>query len=162
MSQIPSAFLETIIACLLPYFAPSAANLDEARLEIIETLAEYGTRNRSEMLLAAQVIALGMTTLDVLADARTAEMSVSQRTRCAGCGSALNRSALRTQAFLDQRLAAQVPSAQVPSAQVPSVQGDERPQANASQQLWAGAMIDTLHKMGLPLHAAQGQPRQSG
>ena len=157
MSQIPSAFLETIIACLLPYFAPSAANLDEARLEIIETLAEYGTRNRSEMLLAAQVIALGMTTLDVLADARTAEMSVSQRTRCAGCGSALNRSALRTQAFLDQRLAAQVPS-----AQVPSVQGDERPQANASQQLWAGAMIDTLHKMGLPLHAAQGQPRQSG
>jgi hypothetical protein len=162
MSQTPSAFLETIIASLLPYFAPAAANLDEARIEIIETLAEYGTRTRGEMLLAAQVIALGMTTIDVLANARAAELSLSQRTRCAGCGNALNRSGLRTQAYLDQRLAAKVPPAEGEDLQRA---GPPHARANTGTNnghLWAGAMIDTLREMGIPLDTAPGQPVQSG
>ena len=41
----------------------------------------YETRTRAEMLQAAHIIAFGMTTLDVLAEAKTAEMSQSMRLR---------------------------------------------------------------------------------
>ena len=102
----PGAFLETIIAFLLPYFAGAAADIDDARSEILDTLACYATRTRAEMLQAAQIIAFGMTTLDVLAEARVAEMSPSMRIRYRGCANGLNRSTLQTEKALDLRLPA--------------------------------------------------------
>src|SRR5271165_2318877 len=110
MAQRPNAYLETIIAFLMPYFATAAADTYEARSEIIDTLASYATRTRAEMLLAAHIIAFGMTTLDVLAEAKTAEMSVSMRLRYRGCANSLNRSTLQTEKALDQRLARELPA----------------------------------------------------
>src|ERR1700722_11665729 len=181
MALRPAAFLETIIACLMPYFAGEATT-QEARSEIIDTLASYATRTRSEMLQAAQIIALGMTTLDVLAEAKTAEMSPSMRLRYRGCANGLNRSTLGTEKALDQRLACELPAApetmpelinDFPDAEVqtaveharaaiethhdrlpgvcPAIGAGQTTQEERSKRLWAGAMIETLTQMGIPV-----------
>jgi hypothetical protein len=109
--SLPSAFLESVIAFLLPYVATAAKDMRDARNEIIELLGSYGTRTRSEMLQAAQIIAFSMTTLDVLAEAKTAEMSQSMRLRYRSCANGLNRSTMRTEKVLDERLAYDPPPA---------------------------------------------------
>jgi hypothetical protein len=111
MSQQPSLFLESVIAFLMPYFSIHASNVRAARSEILDTIASYDTRIRAEMLQAAQIIALGMTTLDVLAEAKTAEMSQSMRIRYRGCANGLNRSTLNTEKALDRRLDCNLPAA---------------------------------------------------
>lgn len=176
------AFLETIIIFLMPYFIMVAADVKEARAEILETLGSYATRTRAEMLQAAQIIALGMTTLDVLADAKSMEMSVSMRIRYRGCANGLNRATLQTEKALDQRLACDPPVADEPMpepindlADVPAAveqvqatinQHRSRLPANPpagpatredrNKRLWASAMMDTLKQMGIP--AAQQAP----
>jgi hypothetical protein len=109
MSPQPNFFLESIITFLLPYFSIHAADLRGARSEILDTLTSYATRTRAEMLQAAQIIALGMTTLDVLAEAKTAEMSQSMRIRYRSCANGLNRSTLNTEKALDRRLDCELP-----------------------------------------------------
>lgn len=185
MAQRPGAFLETIIAFLLPYFAGAAADMHEARTEILDTLASYATRTRAEMLQAAQIIAFGMTTLDVLAEARTAEMSPSMRIRYRGCANGLNRSTLQTEKALDQRLAGDVPiapdpmpeplndvqeadvAAAIEQAQAeidayrnrahPAVVGtDAETHSELSKKLWAGAMMDTLKQLGIEVQPVPG------
>lgn len=185
MSQ-PRAFLETIIAFLLPYFIAPGSDVHDIRHEIIETLASYGTRTRAEMLQAAQIIALGMTTLDVLAEAKTAEMSAPVRLRYHGCANALNRSTLRTEQALDQRLACELPAAEFSpdlindlsdaeaqsavehalgaiethndrlAAGRPATRAHPMAQENRDKRLWAGAMIDTLKQMGIPAQPVPG------
>jgi hypothetical protein len=109
MALRSSSFLETIIAFLLPYFTDAAMDKHKARSEIIDTLDSYETRTRAEMLQAAHIVALGMTTLDVLAEAKTAEMSQSMRLRYRGCANNLNRSTLQTEKALDERLVRELP-----------------------------------------------------
>jgi hypothetical protein len=111
MALRPNSFLETIIAFLMPYFIGASRDKREARSEILDTLAAYETRTRAEMLQAAHIIAFGMTTLDVLAEAKTAEMSQSMRLRYRGCANNLNRSTLQTEKALDQRLGDEIPAA---------------------------------------------------
>jgi hypothetical protein len=111
MALRPNSFLETIIAFLMPYFIAASRDKQEARSEILDTLAAYETRTRAEMLQAAHIIAFGMTTLDVLAEAKTAEMSQSMRLRYRGCANSLNRSTLQTEKALDQRLGDEIPAA---------------------------------------------------
>jgi hypothetical protein len=113
MARPPNSFLETIIAFLMPYFVAASMDKREARSEILDTLAAYETRTRAEMLQAAHIIAFGMTTLDVLAEAKTAEMSQSMRLRYRSCANSLNRSTLRTEQALDQRLGDEIPAAPV-------------------------------------------------
>ena len=186
MALRPAAFLETIIAFLMPYFAGEVITTHEARSEIIDTLASYATRTRAEMLQAAQIIALGMTTLDVLAEAKTAEMSPSMRIRYRGCANGLNRSTLQTEKALDLRLAGDVPMTPgpMPDPMVDLREADvkaaiEQAQAKIdtyrngahsaatsanpatlderSKRLWTDAMMDTLKQMGVPI-----QPVPSG
>ena len=52
MALPPNSFLETIIAFLLPYFSAASMDKNEARSEILDTLACYETRTRAEMLQA--------------------------------------------------------------------------------------------------------------
>jgi hypothetical protein len=111
MALPPNSFLETIIAFLMPYFSAASRDKQEARSEILDTLAAYETRTRAEMLQAAHIIAFGMTTLDVLAEAKTAEMSQSMRLRYRSCANSLNRSTLQTEKALDQRLGDEIPAA---------------------------------------------------
>jgi hypothetical protein len=168
VSLKPSAFLETIIVFLLPYFTIGTADPIEARTEILETLASYATRTRAEILQAAQIVAFGMTTLDVLAEARTAGMSMSMRIRFRGCANGLNRSTLQTEKALDHRLACDPPRApeptpepvsDIPNPAMPVALNrsyDARPAIGTApeelnRQLWAGAMMDTVTRMGIPL-----------
>jgi hypothetical protein len=67
------------------------------------------------MLQAAHIIALGMTTLDVLAEAKTAEMSPSMRLRHRSCANSLNRATLQTEKALDLRLGDEVLPASDPT-----------------------------------------------
>jgi hypothetical protein len=174
----PSAFLESIIAFLLPYVTTAAKDVRDARNEIIETLDCYGTRTRSEMLQAAHIIALGMTTLDVLAEAKTADMSPSMRLRYRICANGLNRSTLRTEKALDERLAYDPPSApetipepvnDVPDADLETAIKHARAAIDArrervsasrpdtrNNQRWAGATIDTPKQMGVPVQSTPG------
>src|ERR1700684_570087 len=105
MARPPNSFLETIIAFLLPYFIAASRDKQEARSEILDTLAAYETRTRAEMLQAAHIIAFGLTALDVLAEAKTAEMSQSMRLRYRSCAKGFKRTTLRTEKGLDERLA---------------------------------------------------------
>ncbi|HEY4042945.1 MAG TPA: hypothetical protein VGM32_14025 [Rhodopila sp.] len=170
MPPIPSAFLETLIALLLPHFTAACADIHDTRREIIETLGAYPTRTRAEMLQAARIIALGMTTLDALAESRTPEISQSLRIRCRSCANSLNRSTIATEKALDRRLACDLPTTNGQAADVqatPAGGGDPIDpratraaiappvQAQRNQQLWAGAMIDTLRQMGIPTAAAR-------
>src|SRR5271168_4036378 len=176
MALRPNSFLETIIAFLLPYFSAAAADIREARSEIIDTLASYATRTRAEMLQAAHIIALGMTTLDVLAEAKTTEMSQSMRLRYRGCANSLNRSTLQTEKALDQRLGDELPAAPAEMQEpvddmreaeiMAAIQqykakiDSQRPRAHPTTgphlptdqtwnpELWASAMIDSLQQRG--------------
>jgi hypothetical protein len=88
-----SLFIERIIRFLLPYFTAISPDLDLARQEIMETLTSYGARTRSEMLNAAQTIALGgFAALDALREASAADMPAPLRLRFLGCANNLNRS----------------------------------------------------------------------
>ena len=175
----PNSFLETIIAFLLPYFSAASRDKHEARSEIIDTLASYETRTRAEMLQAAHIIALGMTTLDVLAEAKTAEMSQSMRLRYRGCANSLNRSTLQTEKALDQRLARELPPdpAEMPEpiddmrqAEIMAAIQQHKAKVNAQRprahpatgphlapdqawnpQLWASAMLDSLQQPSAPV-----------
>src|SRR5271167_2740967 len=150
MALGPGSFLETIIAFLLPYFTDAAINKHEARSEILDTLACYETRTRAGMLMAAHIIALGMTTLDVLAEAKTAEMSQSMRLRYRGCANNLNRSTLQTEKALDERLARELPPA---PAEIPEPIDDMREAEIMTVIQQAKAKIDTQRPRAHPATA---------
>ena len=180
MARPPNSFLETIIAFLLPYFSAASRDKHEARSEILDTLASYETRTRAEMLQAAHIIAFGMTTLDVLAEAKTAEMSQSMRLRYRSCANSLNRSTLQTEKALDQRLGDELPRRPRRNAGAhrrhagsrnngrhPAAQGEHqhpapprpprhRPASRNERpgtwnpQLWASAMIESLQQPAAP------------
>jgi len=182
MALQPNSFLETIIAFLMPYFIGASRDKHEARSEIIDTLASYETRTRAEMLQAAHIIALGMTTLDVLAEAKTAEMSLSMRLRYRSCANSLNRSTLQTEKALDLRLGDEIPAAppEVPEPvddmreaeimaaiqQYKAKIDSQRPRAHPATgphlatdqtwnpQLWASGMLDAFQQPGAPVQPA--------
>jgi hypothetical protein len=104
MSPQTDRFVEHLIRFLMPYFLDAAPSIEEARAEILETLASYGARTRQEFLLAAQIIAFGLSTLDILADAKSAEMSPSMRLRYRGCANSLNGASQQTEKALAKLL----------------------------------------------------------
>jgi hypothetical protein len=110
----PSLFLENIVRFLMPFFLGLTVDIDVARAEILETLASYGIRTRSEMLKAAQIVAFGMSALDTLGEAKAAEMSPSMRLRFRGCANGLNRSGQQHEASLAKSLACDAPEAAEP------------------------------------------------
>jgi hypothetical protein len=187
VAPVSSAFLETIIVFLLPYFHIGVLDVQDARDEIVETLKANATRTRAEMLQAAQIIALGMTTLDVLAEAKTGEMSQPMRIRYRGCANGLNRSTLHTEKALDRRLARELlpsvepmpePVEDLPDADVDSATAFARiaierhrngltgvrpvteTQAEGltqrDKQIWAGAMLNTMQRLGIPVQPQEG------
>jgi len=167
-----SPFLERLILFLMPYFAAITPDPDLTRAEILETLASYGARTRSEMLNAAQIIAFSFSTLDSLAEAKTPEMSPSMRLRHRGCATNLNRSGRQNEQTLAKRLASPVPNAPEPAAEplndVPEAEFEQALQHAQAQiatyrnrrspaeeaenkRLWGSAMINILSEMGMPV-----------
>jgi len=106
MAARSGIFLETIVALLMPYFMRPGRDVQDVRTEICATLAAYAVRTHAEILEAAQIIAFSMTSLDVLAEARTTEMSASMRVRCRGCANGLRRATAQLEKALNERLAA--------------------------------------------------------
>ncbi len=178
MALPPNSFLETIIAFLMPYFIGASKDKHEARSEIIDTLAAYETRTRAEMLQAAHIIAFGMTTLDVLAEVKTIEMSQSMRLRYRSCANSLNRTTLRTEKALDQRLGDESPAPAEVQDPVDDMRQDEimaaiqqykadinnrRPRAHpaaaqhlptdqiSDPELWGRVMLGLLQQPGAPV-----------
>jgi hypothetical protein len=143
-----NAFLEAIIAYLLPYFALHAKDPQDARSEVIDTLASYATRTAPEMLQAARIIAFGFAALDTLAEAKTTELSPALRIRCCSCANSLNRSTATTEKALGQSLAKNPSPAPQPDKRARTAIGSLHPHPDQNTTIWAGAMIDALARMG--------------
>jgi hypothetical protein len=114
---VASPFLDRLIHFLLPYFSDFCPDLAATGAEILETLASYGARTRSEMLNAAQIIVYGLSALDTLHETKTTEMSPSMRLRFRGCANNLNRSGQQNEQSLAGRLAHDPPEAVDPAAE---------------------------------------------
>jgi hypothetical protein len=100
MSQQPSAFLESLIRFLMPFFIGTAVDIDAARAEILVTLDAYAARTRAELLNAARIIAFSMATLDTLTESKAADLSPSMKIRYRGCANGLNRSTIQNEKTL--------------------------------------------------------------
>ena len=116
MSLQITPFLERLIRFLIPFFSDVAVDAQAIRTEILETLESYGARSRSELLNAAQIIAFGMASLDMIHQAKTTEMSPSMRLRFTGCANNLTRNSQKQEAALNKRLACDKPGAAKTSA----------------------------------------------
>ncbi len=100
-----SIFLKRLICYLIPYFSPVTKSLDLAEADIIETLASYGARTRSELLNVVQIIAYSLSGLELLALAKgDTSMSASQQIRLRGCANNLHRCAHQAEKTLAARL----------------------------------------------------------
>ena len=140
MALQPSLFLETIVRFLMPFFLGVTSDVDAARAEIIETLASYGARTRSEMLNAARIIAYGIAALATLGEASDPEMPASMRLRFRGCANGLDRSGQQNETALAKRLACDVPDAAAAPVEPVDDMADADVQAEITQ---ARAKIDT-------------------
>ncbi len=107
--------LDRILMFLMPFFSGTAVDRKVIMESILETLGDYRPTTRVELLQAAQVIALSMSSLDSLGEAFSTELTASMRLRLRGGANALNRSAEQTLRSLDKRQAAEpVEAAQPP------------------------------------------------
>jgi hypothetical protein len=116
MSPQASPFLERLIRFLIPFFVSVTADSEAARAEILETLASYGARTRAELLNAVQILAFSLSSLDMLHEAKTTDMSPSLRLRFRSCANTLSRSAQKNEQTLAKRLACDAPDVTVPMA----------------------------------------------
>ena len=94
---LASAFLERLLAFLVPFFAGFTSDLAAARAEALETLTSYGARTRAELLCAMQIIVFSFAALETMAEAGKPEMSPSMRIRYRGCANNLNRSSQKAE-----------------------------------------------------------------
>jgi hypothetical protein len=107
----PSPFQARLVLFLMPYFRAVTTDFELAREEILETLASYGARSRSEMIAAARIIAFSFSALDMLAEAKVTEMSASMRLRFRGCANGLNRACQQNEKALAKSLTCDRPNA---------------------------------------------------
>jgi hypothetical protein len=154
------ACLGTIISFLLPYVADAAADLRDARTEVIETLISYRARTRTEFLQAAQIIALSMTTLEVLYEAKTTEMSPAMRIRHRGNANSLNRAAVQTQKALDQSLAREIPERPSPPAAPEPI--DDTTDADCQAMVQQARSVVEAYRNRFATNGAQPAPHQHG
>jgi hypothetical protein len=114
----PSLFLERLIRFLLPFFLDATQNVEAARSEILETIASHGAHTRAQMLNVAQIIAFGLSALELLSEARaTTEMSPSMRLRFRSCANGLNRACQQNANSLAKHLACDHPEATAQKAE---------------------------------------------
>lgn len=111
----PNPFLERLIRFLMPYFIPVCTDEATAREDILETLASYAGRSRSEIINAARIIAFSFAALDTLAEAKASDLSPSMGLRYRGCANNLNRSCQQNEQILAKRLACDLPRPPLPT-----------------------------------------------
>jgi hypothetical protein len=160
----PGPFRERLIVYLLPYFMPLTENFDLARAEVLETLASYGARTRSEAINAARIIAFSFSALELLAEAKGGEMSHELRMRYRMCANALDRSSQQIEARLTKSLACDLPAPaeaeadpvnDMPDAEVEAALQHARAQIETYRNRLSGAHPATLPQA---IFAAQQTP----
>jgi hypothetical protein len=133
--------MEHLIHFLMPFFIGVAPSVEEARAEILETLASYGARTRQELLHAAQVIAFGLSALDALAEAKVTETSPSLRLRYRACANGLNRACQQNEKALASLQTCDIPDGADKAAAEPL---NDLPEADFREAVrQAKAKIDT-------------------
>jgi hypothetical protein len=128
-------FVEHLIRFLMPYFTVLTSDFEAAREEILETLVSYGARTRAEMLNVVQILAFGLSALDVLAEAKAPDLSATLRLRFRGCANGLNRSCQQNEKSLAKRLACDPAEASEPAGEPPAEPVNDVPQAQVQQTL---------------------------
>jgi hypothetical protein len=151
-----SPFLERMILFLMPLFLSMTPDFEEARAEILETLESYGARTRKEVLNAVQIIAFGLSVLDVLAEAKAIqELSPSMRLRFRGCASALNRACQQNEKTLAKSLKCDPPAKSTPDPT------NDLPDAEVEKSIaHAQAQIDTYRHRLATTAPNQRHPNQ--
>lgn len=92
MVAVANAFMERIILSLLPFFIAATQDPDEARAAVVGALASYGARTQHDLTETAQILALGFSTVDSLAESTNSAMPVNKRLRLRGNAATLVRS----------------------------------------------------------------------
>ena len=92
MVAVANAFLERIILSLLPFFLVATPDRDEARAAVVGALASYGARTQHDFTETAQILALGFSTVDSLAESTDGGMSINKRLKLRSNAVALVRS----------------------------------------------------------------------
>ena len=105
----PSPFRELLFLNLLPYFSGVTTDIQVARAEILETLAAYGARTRSELITAARILGFSLSSLRVLSEANNPEMAREMQLRHRNCANALDRPCREVEKTLSRTLACDVP-----------------------------------------------------
>ncbi len=115
----PGPFLNRLVIYLLPYFLAVTADEENAKAEVLETLASYGARTRAELVKAVQIIAFSFSALDVLAEAKMggSRLPPTLRLRYLGCANALNRHGEHSEKMLEKRLKCDPAGTAKPTAQ---------------------------------------------
>lgn len=113
----PGPFRERLVLFLLPYFLAVTSDFEVARAEVLETLASYGARTRSELISAARIIAFSFSALDTLYEAKATDMTPSMRLRFNGCANGLNRSCHQNEQLLAKRLACDLPGVTIAASE---------------------------------------------
>lgn len=159
----PSPFLTRLVLFLMPYFRAVTTDFELARGEILETLASYGARSRSEMIAAARIIAFSFSALDMLAEAKVTEMSPSMRLRYRGCANGLNRACQQNEKALAKSLTCDQPDAAQPQGEP----ADDLPDAEVEAALQlAHAQVEAYRNRASAIrpaaapHAPQQDPNQ--
>jgi hypothetical protein len=121
MVAVANAFMERIILSLLPFFLVATPDRDEARAAIVGALASYGACTQHDLTETAQILALGFSVVDSLAESTGGGVSITKRLRLRGAAVALIRSkktcvqALSDNRYISEGLHAEVAvSANVP------------------------------------------------
>jgi hypothetical protein len=100
----PETVLNHILTFLLPFFLTGAAgDVRLARISALQMLDAYASTSGKELMLAAQIIAFGFSTLDALAKAVVEpDLSPSARLRHRGNANALHRAGEQCRKALDR------------------------------------------------------------
>jgi len=140
MVAVANAFRERIILSLLPFFLVATPNRDEARAAVVAALTSYGARTQHDLTETAQILALGFSTVDSLADSTDRELEINTRLKLRANAVALVRSKKTcAQALSDNRHLSDSPHVEVGEyaetaepVQAEQVPEDAQPAAPAS------------------------------
>ena len=152
---------ERLILFLMPYFLTVTSDRAAAKLEILQTLTDYGARTRSELITAARIIALSFSSLDLLAESKAMEMSPSLRLKYRTCANSLDRTSQRNETALNRSLACQDPTAAAVGNDITEAEADAMFQETQAMIASCRNRLSNARPTTKPAHAHPTHKRQS-
>jgi hypothetical protein len=123
-----NVFMHLIVSFLTPMFlATTGGNIEQARVAAIGTINAYALSTQDDLLSVAQVIALGLASLDSLTRSMADDLPVTLVLRLRGNAASLMRAADRSRRRLQAPiLPAAAPSAPTPHTPEPDPESERR------------------------------------